>query len=101
MKKLSILAASLMLALAVQAEPGKSEDDLVLPVVAQASHHATASKRITALFTRSHYVPMQLDDELSGRIFDMYLKIWIITETYFFSPMLIHFHAFVMNLMTV
>ncbi|HAW92539.1 TPA: tail-specific protease, partial [Candidatus Azambacteria bacterium] len=63
-----------MLALAVQAEPGKSEDDLVLPVVAQASHHATASKRITALFTRSHYVPMQLDDELSGRIFDMYLK---------------------------
>ena len=74
MKKLSILAASLMMALAVQAEPEKTEETLVLPVMAQASHHATASKRITALFTRSHYVPVQLDDELSGRIFDMYLK---------------------------
>lgn len=74
MKKLSILAASLMMALAVHAEPEKSEESLVLPVVAQASHHATASKRITALFTRGHYVPVQLNDELSGRIFDMYLK---------------------------
>ncbi|MBV2129806.1 carboxy terminal-processing peptidase [Arsukibacterium indicum] len=74
MKKLSILAASLMMALAVHAEPEKSEENVVLPVVAQASHHATASKRITALFTRSHYVPVQLNDELSERIFDMYLK---------------------------
>lgn len=74
MKKLSILAASLLMALAVHAEPEKSEESLVLPVVAQASHHATASKRITALFTRGHYVPVQLNDELSGRIFDMYLK---------------------------
>lgn len=74
MKKLSLLAASLMLAFAVQAEPEKSADGLVLPVMAQASHHATASKRITALFTRGHYVPVQLNDELSVRIFDMYLK---------------------------
>jgi carboxyl-terminal processing protease len=74
MKKLSILAASIMLAFAVHAEPEKSEEQFVLPLVAQASHHATASKRITALFTRGHYIPVQLNDELSGRIFDMYLK---------------------------
>tara|TARA_R110002126_G_scaffold38993_23_gene116076 strand:+ start:4561 stop:6585 length:2025 start_codon:yes stop_codon:yes gene_type:complete len=74
MKKLSILAASLMLAFAVNAESDKSEDSLVLPLVAQAPHHATASKRITALFTRSHYVPVQLTDELSVRIFNTYLK---------------------------
>ena len=45
-----------------------------LPVLIQESQHATASKRITAQFTRAHYKKIQLDDELSGQVFDRFIK---------------------------
>lgn len=74
MKKLSVLATAIFLAVGVNAAPGSAGDALVLPVLAQDAQHATASKRISALFTRGHYTPVQLDDELSSRMFDTYLK---------------------------
>ncbi len=45
-----------------------------LPVLTQEEQHATASKRITALFTRSHYKRFELNDALSEQIFDFYLE---------------------------
>ncbi len=38
------------------------------------SQHATSSKRITAQFTRAHYKTVQMNDVLSGQIFDRYIK---------------------------
>ena len=73
MKKLSVLATALLIALGASASESTSEA-LVLPVVAQDAQHATASKRITALFTRGHYSKVQLDDELSSKMYDTYLK---------------------------
>jgi len=51
----------------------KSED-LVLPVLAPESQHATASKRITARFTRSHYKKVKIDDALSQEVFNRFIK---------------------------
>ena len=73
MKKRTVLATALLIAFGVSASESTT-DALVLPVVAQDAQHATASKRITALFTRGHYSKVQLDDELSSKMFDTYLK---------------------------
>ncbi len=45
-----------------------------LPILAPESQHATSSKRITALYTRSHYKPIKIDDALSSEVFDRYIK---------------------------
>ncbi|GGW58401.1 carboxy terminal-processing peptidase [Alishewanella tabrizica] len=74
MKKFSLIAVGIFLALSVTAETVSQPDIGALPVVSQSPQHATASKRVAATFTRSHYLPVQLNDELSGRIFDLYLK---------------------------
>ena len=74
MKKFSLIAVGLFLALGVAAESVSPPDINALPVINQSPQHATASKRVAATFTRAHYIPVQLNDELSGRIFDLYLK---------------------------
>ncbi|MGP9801062.1 carboxy terminal-processing peptidase [Rheinheimera sp. NSM] len=74
MKKLSVLATALIVAFSINASPDSKTEALVLPAITQGAQHATASKRITALFTRGHYSAVQLDDELSSRMFDTYLK---------------------------
>jgi carboxyl-terminal processing protease len=53
-----------------------STDDVpdTLPILTPESQHATSSKRITAQFTRAHYKSIKIDDELSGEIFDRYIK---------------------------
>jgi len=45
-----------------------------LPILMPESQHATASKRITARFTRAHYKKVKIDDELSGQIYDRFIK---------------------------
>ncbi|MCJ8295902.1 MAG: carboxy terminal-processing peptidase [Colwellia sp.] len=69
------LAVSLSLGLSVSAiafeKPHTPEE---LPVLMPESQHATASKRITARFTRAHYKKVIIDDALSGEVFDRYIK---------------------------
>ncbi len=55
------------------AGPSTEESD-ALPVLAQESQHAAAAKRVSALFTRSHYKEIVLNDALSGKIYDKYIK---------------------------
>ena len=45
-----------------------------LPVLTQESQHATASKRISGLFTRQHYAPVQLDEAFSNRVYERLLR---------------------------
>jgi len=69
------LAVSLSLGLSVSAvafeKPITPEE---LPVLMPETQHATASKRITARFTRAHYKKVTIDDALSGEVFDRYIK---------------------------
>ncbi len=45
-----------------------------LPILQPESQHITASKRIVAQYTRSHYKPVKMNDHLSEEIFDRYIK---------------------------
>jgi carboxyl-terminal processing protease len=69
------LAVSLSLSLSVNVfayeKPQTPEE---LPVLMPESQHVTASKRITARFTRSHYKKVTIDETLSGEVFDRYIK---------------------------
>ena len=69
------LSVSLSLGLSVSAlafEKLKTPEEL--PVLIPESQHATASKRITARFTRAHYKKVIIDDSLSSDIFDRFIK---------------------------
>jgi len=69
------LSVSLSLGLSVSAlafEKSKTPEEL--PVLIPESQHATASKRITARFTRAHYKKVIIDDSLSSDIFDRFIK---------------------------
>ncbi|MFT5813964.1 MAG: carboxyl-terminal processing protease [Psychroserpens sp.] len=67
------IAVSLSLASISVFSEGK-EDNESLPILVPESQHATASKRITAQFTRSHYKQIKIDDLLSEQIFSRYIK---------------------------
>jgi len=45
-----------------------------LPELSPESQHATASKRITARFTRGHYKKIKINDSLSKEVFNRYIK---------------------------
>jgi carboxyl-terminal processing protease len=45
-----------------------------IPELLQESQHSKSAKRITDHFTRSHYKKIKIDDELSLKIFDRYLR---------------------------
>ncbi|PKI17435.1 carboxy terminal-processing peptidase [Colwellia sp. 12G3] len=69
------LAVSLSLGLSVSTlafeKPNTPKE---LPVLMPETQHATASKRITARFTRAHYKKVTIDDALSGEVFDRFIK---------------------------
>ena len=71
--RLSLVAAGMMAAGIAWAVP-PTTDASAIPVLAPESQHAAASKRVTALFTRSHYRQFQLDDAFSGQIFDRFVE---------------------------
>lgn len=48
--------------------------DLELPTLAPETQHATASKRITARFTRGHYKKVNINDSLSEEVFNRFIK---------------------------
>lgn len=71
--KLTVIAASLMLAASAQALEAKlSKADL--PLLAPEVQHTTASKRVTSRLTRSHYKHFNLNDEFSQAMFNRYVE---------------------------
>ena len=75
MQKFCHIAIALSLSLISPQLLADVQADVVTPIVlAPESQHATASKRITAQFTRAHYKKIQMNDSLSQEIFDRYIK---------------------------
>ncbi|WP_413113469.1 carboxy terminal-processing peptidase [Thaumasiovibrio sp. DFM-14] len=71
--RFSIIAASMFLAATSQAlDSSYSIEDV--PHLHAEKQHATASKRVTSRFTRSHYKQFKLDDAFSQAIFERYLS---------------------------
>ncbi len=72
--KLTLIAASFALAASAQAIEAKyPQDDL--PTLAPEAQHATAAKRVTSRFTRSHYKHFSLNDEFSQEVFKRYIEL--------------------------
>jgi carboxyl-terminal processing protease len=77
MHKICRIALSVSLSLSLSANAFAFEKSKIpeeLPVLTPESQHATASKRITARFTRAHYKKITIDDSLSSDIFDRFIK---------------------------
>ena len=51
-----------------------TNNETPLPELTPESQHTTASKRITARFTRGHYKKVKVSDALSQEVFDRYIK---------------------------
>ncbi|MBU2180603.1 MAG: hypothetical protein KJ930_14340, partial [Gammaproteobacteria bacterium] len=63
MKKLSSIAAALLIVMGSSALASVTTDTVTMPKLAQLDQHFTASKRVAAIFTRGHYLPVKIDDE--------------------------------------
>ena len=74
MQKFSRIAYAISLSLGLSFSSAYAEVPEELPKLAPESQHTTASKRITAQFTRAHYKQIKVDDLLSEQIFERYLK---------------------------
>ncbi|MDG2393748.1 MAG: carboxy terminal-processing peptidase [Thalassotalea sp.] len=71
--RLALAVTFTLSSMSAQAEQAKvSEQDL--PELMQQMQHKTASKRISATYSRQHYKKFSLDDQLSSSIYDLYLK---------------------------
>ncbi|WP_448564260.1 carboxy terminal-processing peptidase [Thalassotalea ganghwensis] len=68
------LAVSLSISSASTFAFSNDIDEKPLPVLTPESQHATSTKRIAAQFTRAHYKPVKIDDELSAQVFDRYIE---------------------------
>lgn len=71
--RLSVMSALAIIGSnAVAIESGDSVK--ALPHLEQESQHAVSAKRISSQFLRAHYKPIELNDELSEKIFHRYLR---------------------------
>lgn len=71
--KKSLIAASLVLAVSPVLALEVTTPEIAIPVLKAESQHATASQRVAARFTRSHYKRFILNDEFSEAIYARYL----------------------------
>ncbi len=72
--------------------PPISEESI--PTLAQEDQHAIASKRIAALFTRSHYKHFSLEDQISKKVFDLYLQALDYNRSVLLASDIANFQAF-------
>ncbi len=73
MRKLTGIAAGLLLAWSHVTIAAPVADKVELPELTQLDQHFTAGKRIAAFLTRGHYLPVQIDDKLSAKVYDQYI----------------------------
>jgi carboxyl-terminal processing protease len=56
-----------------------------IPELSQESQHSKSAKRITDHFTRSHYKKIEIDNELSQKVFDRYLRSLDVNKNFFLA----------------
>ena len=56
-----------------------------IPELSQESQHSKSAKRITDHFTRSHYKKIKIDDELSEKVFERYLRSLDVNKNFFIA----------------
>lgn len=70
--RLSVSMAMLAASASIAIESSAPSDEL--PILKQESQHVAAAKRISSQFLRAHYKQIDLDDELSKKVFDRFIR---------------------------
>lgn len=65
-----------------------------IPELSQESQHSKSAKRITDHFTRSHYKKIKIDDELSEKVFERYLRSLDANKSFFLASDITGFEKF-------
>lgn len=87
---LSLAATSLLLgSVASTASPGSE-----LPLLAPEKQHAKAAKRVLSTYLRNHYQSFKLDDALSQKVFDRYLRNLDYNKNFFTAVDVKHFSIY-------
>lgn len=74
-KLLRISVASALITLSSGSSAVTSTDKVdELPLLQQESQHSVSAKRISSHFLRAHYKEIELDDALSSKVFDRYIR---------------------------
>lgn len=70
--RISVAAACLSMTSSHAVSPTEPADEL--PLLQQESQHSVSAKRISTHFLRTHYKEIELDDALSSKVFDRYIR---------------------------
>jgi carboxyl-terminal processing protease len=73
-KRIFTLSATAALVASLCANASLQNENFDAPELEQESQHKTASKRVAAWFSRSHYKKVQLNDDISAKIFDRFVR---------------------------
>ena len=90
-KQLIWVAVASALVVGVSVAGPSAETAETIPVLAQESQHSKSAKRITDHFTRSHYKKITIDDALSQKIFDRYLRSLDANKSFFLASDIVEF----------
>jgi carboxyl-terminal processing protease len=101
MKKLfPISIATILVSIASGAfavSPTGPETEEELPILKQESQHSVAAKRISSSFLRSHFKEIDLNDALSSKMFDRYIRALDLNRNIFLASDIKSFEKFRLN----
>lgn len=83
------VASALVVGVSIAGPSTETADSI--PELSQESQHSKSAKRITDHFTRSHYKKIKIDDELSEKIFDRYLRSLDVNKNFFLASDIANF----------
>ena len=85
LKQFTRSASAILVGFTIVASPLHAEESSELPQLAPEIQHAKATKRLVSTYARNHYVKFSLDDDLSQKIFERYLRNLDFNKHFFIS----------------
>ena len=85
LKQFTRSASAILVGFTIVASPLYAEESSELPQLAPEIQHAKATKRLVSTYARNHYVKFSLDDDLSQKIFERYLRNLDFNKHFFIS----------------
>ena len=85
LKQFTRSASAILVGFTIVASPLHAEESSELPQLAPEIQHAKATKRLVSTYARNHYVKFSLDDDLSQKVFERYLRNLDFNKHFFIS----------------
>jgi carboxyl-terminal processing protease len=85
LKQFTRSASAILVGFTIVASSLHAEESSELPQLAPEIQHAKATKRLVSTYARNHYVKFSLDDDLSQKIFERYLRNLDFNKHFFIS----------------